>query len=129
MLTFQPPYFYCALELLGAELYIGLCVHDALVRPYGGNFLVVMLLYCLFCAFSPVSRRYAASAVLLLAYATEVTQYYHLIQQLSWERHLWARLLLGTHFAWLGLLAYTTGIAVVVTAEQVFQARAAANSV
>jgi hypothetical protein len=129
MLHLNRTYFYCALGLLVIELYIGLFVHDALVRPYGGDFLVVMLLYCLLRAFSSVSRRYAASAVLLLAYATEVTQYYHLIQQLSWEQHLWVRLLLGTHFAWLDLLAYTAGIAVVVTAEQVFQARTAVNSV
>lgn len=102
-------------------------MHDALVRPYGGDFLVVMLLYCLVRAFSLVPRGCAASAVLLLAYATEVAQYCHLIQQLSWERHLWARLLLGTHFAW--LLAYTAGIAVVVAAEQVCRARAVVNSV
>jgi hypothetical protein len=44
MLHLNRTYFYCALGLLGIELYIGLFVHDALVRPYGGDFLVMLLL-------------------------------------------------------------------------------------
>ena len=123
MLTINRTYFCWALGLFGIELYIGLCVHDALVRPFGGDFLVVMLLYCLLRALGMVARHHAASAVLLVAVATEVSQYYHLIQWVGWEQHLWARLLLGSHFAWADLLAYAAGIVVVLAVEQSYASR------
>ena len=46
MVIFNKTYFLLALLLLLAEVLIALYLHDALIRPYGGDFLVVILLYC-----------------------------------------------------------------------------------
>ena len=51
MFRFQLHYFLLTLLLLGVEIFIGACMHDAVIRPYGGDVLVVILLYCLIRSF------------------------------------------------------------------------------
>jgi len=50
-LLFNKTYFLLALLLLSVELFIGFFVRDAVIRPYGGDFLVVILLYCMLKSF------------------------------------------------------------------------------
>ncbi|HEX3935338.1 MAG TPA: DUF2809 domain-containing protein, partial [Puia sp.] len=47
MFRFKLSYFLLTLGLTGVEIFIGACMHDAVIRPYGGDLLVVILLYCL----------------------------------------------------------------------------------
>ncbi|RZK61073.1 MAG: DUF2809 domain-containing protein [Hymenobacter sp.] len=119
MLKFQSTYFLWALGLLGLEVGIGLYLHDALIRPYGGDFLIVILLYCLARSVvqAPVGR--VAAAVLLLACAVEASQYAGLLCWLGWQNSHLAHLVLGSHFAWGDLLAYALGAGCVLGAEQV----------
>ena len=46
MLTFNLKYFLFALALFMIEVLIALFVHDSFIRPYLGDFLVVILIYC-----------------------------------------------------------------------------------
>ena len=46
MLTFNLKFFLLALLLFIVEVMIALFVHDNFVRPYVGDYLVVMLIYC-----------------------------------------------------------------------------------
>jgi hypothetical protein len=43
-LKLNPGYLYLTLMLLTVEIFIGVYIQDTWVRPYGGDFLVVILL-------------------------------------------------------------------------------------
>jgi DNA integrity scanning protein DisA with diadenylate cyclase activity len=92
-------------------------MHDATIRPYGGDLLVVILIYCFLKSFLDLPVRQTAVGVLGFAYAVELSQYFHLISLLGWQKSKAARLILSTSFAWTDLLMYTMGILVVFFAE------------
>jgi len=117
MLIFNKYYLLFALLLLGVEVYIALYLHDAIIRPFGGDFLVVILLYCLVKSFINFPVLLTAGWVLILAYAIEISQYFHLISMLGLQRSKLATLLLGTSFSYIDLLTYTLGILLVIIVE------------
>lgn len=118
MIKFDKYYFSLAVLLFCAEVVIANFVHDSVVRPYGGDFLVVILVYCAINAFTNSNVNKTAVSVLALSYVVEVGQYYHLINKLGWEASAIARNLLGTTFKWLDLVAYTLGIILVLIVER-----------
>jgi uncharacterized protein DUF2809 len=114
---FSKHYFSISLLLLALELYIGIYIHDAFVRPYGGDFLVVILLYCLVKSFINIPFFTTAICVLIFAYVVEVSQYFHLIQMLGLQHYKLAKLLLGTTFSFTDMFIYTLGILLVIVVE------------
>jgi hypothetical protein len=44
MLRFHLRYFLLSVLLLGVEIFIGAYMHDDIIRPYGSDFLVVILI-------------------------------------------------------------------------------------
>ncbi|MEO7211976.1 DUF2809 domain-containing protein [Mucilaginibacter sp.] len=116
-LKFNKYYFALAVLLFNAEVLIADFVHDSIIRPYGGDFLVVILVYCSIKAFLKSDLWVTAIGVLILSYVVEITQYYHLIYKLGWENSAIARNLMGTTFRWEDLLAYTLGMVLVVLIE------------
>jgi hypothetical protein len=117
MFKFSSNYFILAILLLAAEIYIGMYVHDSFIRPVGGDFLVVILLYCLVKSFINIKARYAAGAVLLFSYGVETLQYFNIVEKLKLTKYELAKILFGTSFSWLDMLAYTLGIMLVVFVE------------
>lgn len=118
MFHFHRKYFFLALLLLLTEVFIALYVHDKFVRPYAGDFLVVILLYCIFKAFLDISVVPVALLVLVIAYAIEMLQYFKLLYRLGLQHSKLARVILGTSFAWTDMLAYTLGIILVIIIEK-----------
>ncbi|WP_342648519.1 DUF2809 domain-containing protein [Mucilaginibacter sp. CSA2-8R] len=112
-LQIDRPYCYLTVLLLAIEIFIGLFVHDAWIRPYGGDFLVVILLYCLVKSFLRSSYRPVAIGVLLFAYLTETMQYLHVAALLGLQHNQFACIIIGTQFSWTDTLMYTLGIALV----------------
>lgn len=118
MFYFQKNYFLPAVLLFIIEVAIAFFVHDRFVRPYVGDFLVVIFLYCFFKSFLNSSNSKVALGVLLFSYVIEASQYFHLIKRLGLQ-HAWlARLILGSGFEWLDLIAYTLGILMVLAIEK-----------
>ena len=113
----KPRYLALAALLTGIEAFIGLKMHDAFVRPYVGDFLVVIWLYCLVRGFSKAPVWPAALGVLVFAYAVETGQYFHIADRLGFTRPSLMRTLIGTYFTWDDILSYTLGIALVLLAE------------
>ena len=125
---FYRKYFIAAVLLLLVEIFIGFYVHDAIIRPYGGDFLVVILIYCLVKSFfnTPVFK--TALYVLLFSYVVEGLQYVGIIDILGLEHSRIARIIIGTSFAWTDMLMYTLGIVLVLLTETAInKARAGAN--
>jgi len=104
MIAFNKSYFLLAMLLLAIELYIGIYMHDAIIRPFGSDFLVVILLYCLVKSFFNTPVLLTACWILVFAYAVEVSQYFHLVQLLGLQHSELAKLLLGTTFSFTVLL-------------------------
>jgi hypothetical protein len=119
MLGFNKIYFLVALFLLLTEVWIGLYLHDALIRPYGGDFLVVILLYCIVKSFAVTSTFAAAFCVLLFSYAVEISQYFHMVHLLGLQHSSLAIMLMGNSFSFTDMLVYTLGIILVILVENI----------
>lgn len=118
MLEFHKNYFLLAVLLFLIEVLIALFLHDRFIRPYVGDLLVVMLLYCTLKAFFKINVIPAAVVVLLFAYLLEFLQYINILDLLKLKRNTVTAIVLGSDFDWADMLAYTVGIIVVLMFEQ-----------
>ena len=111
-------YLLLAAVIFGLEVLIALFVHDKFVRPYVGDFLVVIFLYCLVRAFLKVSVLQACIGVLLFSYFIEIMQYFDWVTRLGLQDNRLARIVMGVTFEWHDLLAYTLGVMLVYWIEK-----------
>jgi len=112
-------YSITAITLLVIELCIGKYLHDPWVRPYGGDLLVVILIYCTIKSFVDTPVIATTCGVLLFSCAIEITQYFHLTRHLGWENSALARIALGSSFSLVDILLYTIGCAVIIIVENI----------
>jgi hypothetical protein len=118
MFTFRRIYFWFTLLLFIIEVLIALFVRDSFVRPYVGDYLVVMLIYCFLRTFMHCRVVPLAMGTLLFAYGVELLQYLNLIALLDLQNSALANIILGNRFEWVDMLAYTLGIATVLVFER-----------
>ncbi len=121
MLTFNKAYLALTILLFVTEVLIALFVHDSFVRPYMGDALVVILIYCLVKSFLNLPVYLACLLTLAFAYTIEFLQYLQIIESLGLEKSTLARIVLGTSFSRLDLLAYTVGIFIVGMTEKLIK--------
>lgn len=117
-LTLNKYYGLLALSLFIVEVLIALYMHDAIVRPYVGDLLVVILLYCFAKTIIDTPIVPSAIAVLVFAYFIEWLQYLQIVNLLGLQHNAIASTVIGTTFQWGDILAYTLGILVVLLAEK-----------
>ena len=118
VLKFSPFYAISTLLLFITEVLIALFVHDQFIRPYIGDFLVVILIYCFVKSFLNTPVIATAIGVLLFAYTVEFLQYFHIVEVLGLQHSRAARIIIGSSFEWRDILAYTMGILAVVLVEK-----------
>ncbi|MGI4736349.1 MAG: DUF2809 domain-containing protein [Janthinobacterium lividum] len=123
ILPSQVNWLYGAGCLLSVEVFIAAFLHDRIVRPYVGDLLAVIFLYCLVRSVAEVPARPAILAVLVVAYVIEISQYFHLTTHLGVGHSRVALLVLGSHFSWVDMGMYTLGALGLVGLEQVLAAR------
>lgn len=97
-----------AVILLVIEILIGLFVRDSFVRPYLGDALVVILIWCVVRVVIPDKFVWLSGSVFLFAVIVEVSQIFPLCDVLGIENRL-IRTLMGTSFAWGDIVAYLAG--------------------
>ncbi len=117
MLQFNWRYFLIATLLFITEVFIAMFVHDQFIRPYFGDFLVVILVYCLVKSFLNTPFLKTAIAVLVFSFAIEVLQYINIVNKIGLGHSTLAKTVIGTSFEWLDLIAYTLGIVFVIYVE------------
>lgn len=115
---FNWSYFILAILLFITEVLIALFVHDRFIRPYFGDFLVVILIYCFIKSFLSLPSLKVAIAVLLFAYLVEISQHYNFVYRLGLGNSILARVVLGSSFEWIDMLAYTAGILLIFLIEK-----------
>jgi len=121
MWHFNKTYFGLTAVLLLIEVVIALFVKDRFIRPYLGDVLVVILIYCFVKSFIKISVYKAALGVLLFAFTIEILQYCSLVEKLKLQHNTVAKTVIGTSFSWEDILAYITGILIVLIAEKQFK--------
>ena len=95
--------------LLLSEVLIALFVHDRFVRPYVGDVLVVLVLYCLVRAAWKEPSRLLPLWVFLFAALVECGQYLSLAERLGLDGIPVLRIALGSTFDWMDLVCYAVG--------------------
>lgn len=102
-------YLTIALVMLVIEIVIALFVHDSFLRPIGGDFLVVILMYTTVRGLTRFKSAPALIGVLLFSYLIETLQYFRYVEILGLEQVKIARIVMGTGFSWIDMVAYTAG--------------------
>lgn len=100
------------------EVLIAMYVRDNFIRPYFGDFLVVILMYCFLRTFADLNVNLSVIAVLLFSYLIEVLQYLNFVEIIGLGNSELARTLIGTSFEWMDIIAYTTGSLAILWAER-----------
>lgn len=91
------------------EAGIALWVHDRFVRPYFGDVLVVVPVYCFVRIFFPGGIRHLPLYVFLFAACVEGLQYFDLPRLLGLWNCRAARMILGSVFDWKDIACYGVG--------------------
>lgn len=117
LFRFSRAYFFLFVLIFLIELAIALWVQDSFFRPYFGDTLVVVLIYCFCQSFFDLPKTKAAVGVLLFAFFVEGLQAVNFISWMGWQDNKLAVTLIGNSFAWLDMLAYCFGFLGIVLFE------------
>lgn len=112
-------YLTIAIVIFLIEVAIAAFVHDAFLRPFGGDFLVVILLYTLVRGVTPFSVVPTIVGTLLFSFFIEALQFINFVEIIGLEKVKIARVILGTSFSWLDILAYSLGALFVFFVESI----------
>lgn len=116
-IRFNKNYFLLFMLLFVTEVFIALYLHDNYIRPFFGDFLVVILIYTFGMSFMDVSKFKMALAVLIFAFCIEFGQYFDWVHRLGLQDSKLANVVLGNSFAVADLVAYVAGFGFILWVE------------
>lgn len=94
--------------LVAVEVLIGMFVHDDFVRPYIGDVLVVIVLYCIVRVFVPEKFRFLPAAIFIFSAGVELLQGFDIADKLGIQSQL-VRTIIGTVCDPKDILCYAAG--------------------
>jgi len=109
-------YILLTLLLLVIEITIAVFVHDQFIRPFFGDFLAVIFVYCGLRIFRQNILKTALIS-LSIAYFIEILQYFKFIEITGLIKYKVLAILIGNSFSWLDMLAYTLGFVFILLIE------------
>ena len=118
MLHFNKNYFSVSIVILIIEVAIALFIHDNFIRPYLGDALVVILMYCFLKSFARLPVLPAALCVLGFSFLVEILQWWNIVHKIGLGHLRLARIVIGTSFSWLDLVAYAAGVGMILVIEK-----------
>lgn len=115
VMNMKKRWIYLSLFAAGliAEILIGKYVHDSFVRPYVGDMLVVMVVYCLVRTVFPEKIKLLPLYVFLFAAAVEVLQGAGLARIPFIAQRPLLKVIFGSVFDWKDVACYAAGCAAV----------------
>ncbi|SER07416.1 ribosomal maturation YjgA family protein [Pedobacter rhizosphaerae] len=108
-LTFNHKFLILFLVILLAEILIGKYLHDPFIRPFGGDVLVVVLIYAFLRTFLITNNKKLALGVLIFACIIEFLQALNYVSWFGLENNKLMSIMMGTSFSYYDLLAYFGG--------------------
>ena len=91
------------------EVSIAVFFNDKFIRPFLGDVLVVILLYCFVRMILKVGHLQIVTGVTFFAFLVEFSQYFNLITLLNLQNNKLAQLVIGTTYNIMDLVAYLIG--------------------
>lgn len=95
--------------LVAIEVLIARYVHDDFIRPYVGDILVAVLVYCFARIFIPKGIKLMPLYVFVFATMVEILQYFRMVEILGLENNTFFRVLLGSVFDVKDIVCYGIG--------------------
>jgi len=108
-LTFNLKFLIIFIAIFIVEILIAKYVHDAYIRPFGGDVLVVVLIYAFLRIFLKTSYKKLAFGILIFSFIIEFLQALHYVNWLGLQDSKFWSIVLGTYFSVYDLLAYFVG--------------------
>jgi hypothetical protein len=108
-LTFNSKFLFIFLAIFIIEVLIAKYLDDAFIRPFGGDVLVVVLIYAFFRIFLKTNNKKLAFGVLVFSFTIEFLQALHYVNWLGLQNNKFWSIVLGTYFTVYDLLAYFVG--------------------
>ena len=102
-------YISGSIVLLLLEIFIALFMRDSFVRPFLGDFLVVILLYMIIRSFFPIGAPWLPAGVFAFSVLVEILQFFHIVDILHLSDNRFMSVLIGGVFDWKDILAYFLG--------------------
>ncbi len=121
---FNRCYFVLATVLFLTEVFIALYVRDDFIRPFFGDYLVVILIYACVRTFFKIQVWLTCLGVLIFSYLIEALQYYNLVGLLGLQDSVVANVIIGNSFSWVDIWWYTLGILTVFALEKLLRSAA-----
>ena len=118
MFGFNKNYFFLTLILFVVEICIALFITDKIIRPFVGDVLVVILIYCFLRIFLNVNYLKLALGVLIFAFTIEILQYFDYVKLLGLENNRILSVALGRTFELLDFAAYFVGFLLIILTEK-----------
>jgi len=110
-------FFSIFAALFIVEVMIALFMHDKIIRPFGGDVIVVSVVYFFVRSFIPVKIRLLPLYVFIFAVIIETLQYFNFIELIGLENIRLFRVVLGTSFSWIDIGCYALGCVPLVAYE------------
>lgn len=121
--TFNFKYLLLTVLIFAVEIYIALFIKDTIVRPFVGDVLVVVLIYCFFRIFLTFAYWKTALGVLLFACTIEILQYFDYVKLLGLEHNRILSVMMGRTFELTDFAAYLVGFLIILFCEKIFSNR------
>lgn len=118
--AFNVKYLLLAAILLAVEICIALLITDSIIRPFVGDMLVVILIYCFLRIFLHVTYWKAALGVFAFACLIEILQYFDYVARLGLENNRVLSVMLGRTFEPMDFIAYLTGFLFIILIENFY---------
>lgn len=116
---FNKKYFILFILLFVSEILIALYILDDFIRPYFGDYLVVLLIYCFVKSFVKYNKFKIAFGCLLFAFTVEFLQYINFITIISLQDSKLASTIIGNSFSMNDLGIYFLAFISIVNVEYI----------
>lgn len=115
-------YIFAFLILLAIEILIALFVHDKFVRPYIGDVLVIILLYCLIRSFFR-KISFLPYYLFLFGVIVEFAQYFKIVYLLNMQNNKILSTIIGSSFDIRDICCYLIAMVILIIWEKIEKAK------
>ncbi len=115
-------YIFAFLILLAIEILIALFAHDKFIRPYIGDVLVIILLYCLIRSFVR-KVKFLPYYLFLFGVIVEITQYFKIVYLLNMQNNKLLSIIIGSSFDIKDILCYFAAMIILIIWEKIEKAK------
>ena len=95
--------------LVAVEVLIALFVKDKFIRPFGGDIIIIGVLYCFVRVFFPEKCLLLPLYLFIFAVCVEIGQALDYVTLLGLGNITFFRVLMGTSFSWYDIICYGVG--------------------